>query len=181
MVEPVEIRTSRLLLRRFRPSDVGDSLAYRDDPEFSRYLPHISQPFTRQDAEAHVAVNIAEPWDTSPVFAIVLDGTTIGTVNFDVDPANGIAMLGYGIGRPYWGKGLGLEAVRAAVAWAFQAYDLAKIWATIDARNARSQRLLQKLGMSFEGRLRSHERARDGRADKIYYGLLRTEWDGAVP
>jgi [ribosomal protein S5]-alanine N-acetyltransferase len=119
---------------------------------------------------------MAESWDASPTFAVVFEGRVAGTVNFEIDRANSIAMLGYGLGRPNWGKGIALEAVRAAVAWAFDAFDLAKIWATTDARNVRSRRLLEKLGMTLEGRLRSHERARDGRADKLYYGVLRTDW-----
>jgi ribosomal-protein-alanine N-acetyltransferase len=179
MVDLVELRTSRLLLRQFRTSDVEDSFAYRDDAEFSRYLPHIPQPFTRQDAEEHVALNIAEPWDQFPTFAVVFGGTVVGTVNFSVDQPNDIAMLGFGIGRAHWGKGIGSEAVGAAVMWAFEAFDLAKIWATTDARNVRSQRLLEKLGMTLEGRLRNHERARDGRTDKLYFGLLRVDWAGA--
>jgi ribosomal-protein-alanine N-acetyltransferase len=176
MVAPSELRTHRLLLRQFHPSDVDDALAYRDDAEFSRFLPHIPQPFTRRDAEAFVSRNIAEPWDQSPTFAVALGGNVIGTVNLDVDQANCIAMLGFAIGRAHWGKGIGSEAVAAAVTWGFEAFALAKIWASTDARNVRSQRLMEKLGMRLEGRLRSHERARDGRTDKLYYGLLREEW-----
>jgi ribosomal-protein-alanine N-acetyltransferase len=176
MVEPVELQTNRLSLRQFRSGDVDDVLAYRDDAEFSRYLPHIPQPFTRRDAEAFVARNIAEPWDEFATFAVVLKGAVIGTVNLDIDKAHGIAMLGFAIGRAHWGRGIGSEAVRAAVAWGLEAYDLAKIWATTDARNARSQRLMETLGMQLEGRLRSHERARDGRTDKLCYGLLRLDW-----
>src|SRR5262245_20802336 len=101
MVEPVELHTSRLLLRQFRSSDVDDALAYRDDAEFSRYLPHIPQPFTRRDAEEFVARNMAEPWDQSLTFALVLRGTVIGTVNLDVDQAHGIAMLGFAVGRAH--------------------------------------------------------------------------------
>jgi ribosomal-protein-alanine N-acetyltransferase len=176
VVDVAELRTDRLLLRRFRPGDVDDALAYRDDPEFSRYLPHIPQPFTRRDAEEFVARNIGEPWDSFPTFAVVLDDKVIGTVNFDVVPSQQIAMLGFAIGRQHWGRGIGIEAARAAVGWAFEAFDLAKIWATTDARNVRSQRVMEKLGMQLEGRFRSHERARDGRADKVYYGILRGEW-----
>lgn len=178
MVEPVELRTNRLLLRPFRPDDVDDALAYRDDAEFSRYLPHIPQPFTRGDAEAYVAGNIADPWDVCPTFAVIFEGAVIGTVNVDVDRTHGIAMLGFALGRAHWGKGIGSEAVRAAVAWAFDAFALARIWATTDVRNTRSQRLMEKLGMRLEGRLRSHEQARDGRTDKLCYGLLRAEWMG---
>jgi RimJ/RimL family protein N-acetyltransferase len=176
MVERIELRTDRLLLRPFRPGDVDDALAYRDDPEFARYLPHIPQPFTRRDAEAFVARNMDEPWDLLPTFAVVLDGRVIGTVNFDVDPHDQIAMLGFAIARAHWGKGIAVEAARAAVAWAFEAFGVAKIRASTDARNVRSQRVMEKLGMHHEGRLRSHQLARDGRTDVVCYGLLREEW-----
>ena len=178
MVEPIELQTDRLLLRQFRSSDVEDVLVYRDDAEFSHYLPHIPQPFTRRDAEEFVARNMAERWNEFPTFAVILQGTVIGTVNLDVNQADCIAMLGFAIGRAHWGKGIGSEAVRAAVAWSFDAFGLAKISATTDARNVRSQRLMERLGMQLEGRLRSHERARDGRTDKLCYGLLRVEWLG---
>jgi hypothetical protein len=46
-IRRVELRTATLLLRRFQADDVDDALAYRDDPEFARFLPHIPQPFTR--------------------------------------------------------------------------------------------------------------------------------------
>ncbi len=82
---PTQITTGRLVLRPFRSDDVEDALAYRDDVEFARFLPHIPQPFTRADAEAFVATNMTEPWDQSPTFAVVLEGRVIGTVNFEVD------------------------------------------------------------------------------------------------
>lgn len=65
------LRTKRLLLRPFEVGDVADAQSYRDDKEFARFLPHIPQPFTRNDAEAFVALNISEPWDRSPTFAVV--------------------------------------------------------------------------------------------------------------
>ncbi len=176
MAQHIELRTDRLLLRRFQPKDVEDALAYRDDPEFGRYLPHIPQPYTRKHAEAFVEGNIRESWDDSPTFAVVLDDHVIGTVNFDVDRKQQLAMVGFAISRQHWGKGLASEAVRAALDWAFASHDVAKIWACTDARNLRSQRLMEKLGMQREGLLRSHELSRDGRTDKVYYGLLRGEW-----
>jgi hypothetical protein len=60
----IELRTERLTLRSFRTTDVDDALAYRDDPEFARFLPHVSLPFTRADAEAFVTLNMTEPWET---------------------------------------------------------------------------------------------------------------------
>ena len=73
MTAPILLRTERLTLRPFQDSDVEEALAYRDDPEFARFLPHIPQPFTRRDAEVFVALNISEPWARSPTFAVVLE------------------------------------------------------------------------------------------------------------
>jgi RimJ/RimL family protein N-acetyltransferase len=149
VVVPIELQTARLLLRRFESTDVADALAYRDDLEFARFLPHIPQPFTREHAEAFVALNMSEPWDESPTFAVVLDGQVIGTVNFEVEEARE-AMIGYAIGRAWWGRGLATEATRAAIAWAVEAFDLARIWASTDAGNLRSLRVMEKLGMQRE-------------------------------
>jgi [ribosomal protein S5]-alanine N-acetyltransferase len=145
-----EIRTARLVLRAFRASDVEDSLAYRNDPGFARFLPHIPQPFTRTDAEAFVAVNMTEPWETMPTFAVVLEGRVIGTVNFEIDPTSRTAMLGYAIARAHWGSGIAVEAARAAIAWAISEHNLVEIWASTDPAHDRSRRVMEKLGMTFD-------------------------------
>src|SRR3954466_11532686 len=139
MTTPVVLRTERLTLRPFQDSDVEDALSYRDDPEFARFLPHIPQPFTRRDAEAFVALNMSEPWERSPTFAVVLEGTMIGTVNFEIDTHERTERLGYAIGRTWWGRGIATEAARAAMAWAIDTFSLVRLWASTDARHARSR------------------------------------------
>jgi len=139
-----------LILRAFRTSDVEDALGYRDDPEFARFLPHIPQPFTRADAEAFVACNMTEPWETLPTFAVVREDRVIGTVNLEIDPAVRSAMLGYAIARAHWGRGIAVEAAAAAIGWAFAEHDLAEVWASTDAAHVRSRRVMEKLGMTFD-------------------------------
>lgn len=141
------LRTARLLLRRFEPGDVDDALAYRNDAEFARYLPHVPRPFTREHAEAFVRQNIEEPWDELPTFAVVLDGHLIGTVNLAIDVPSRSAMIGYAIARTCWGKGLAAEAARAVLDWAFAEHGLVEVWASTHVANVRSQRVLEKLGM----------------------------------
>jgi ribosomal-protein-alanine N-acetyltransferase len=150
MGREVELRTVNLVLRSFRSGDVDDSRAYRDDSEFARFLRHIPQPFTQQHAEEFVAVNMTEPWETLPTFAVVLDGHVIGTVNFKIDPAKRVAMIGYAIARAHWGRGLATEAATAALRWAVAEHDLVEIWASTDADNVRSRRVLEKLGMTLD-------------------------------
>jgi ribosomal-protein-alanine N-acetyltransferase len=172
MATPIILRTERLTLRLFQDSDVEDALSYRDDPEFARFLPHIPQPFTRRDAEAFVALNMSEPWERSPTFAIVLEGILIGTVNFEVDADTRAAMLGYAIGRAWWGRGLATEAARAAIVWAVDTFSLVRIWASTDARHVRSRRVLEKLGMQQEEvRVGDHIGRAGELVDEIVYGL----------
>ena len=108
-----ELRTERLLLRSFEASDVDDVLAYATDQEFRRFLAHLPEGYGRGDAEAFVARNISESWENRRTFALVLGDTVIGALSFDVDAPKRSAMLGYAMGRPWWGQGL----VSRPLAW----------------------------------------------------------------
>jgi RimJ/RimL family protein N-acetyltransferase len=172
VLPPKELRTKRLLLRPFRVEDAADALAYRNDEEFARFLPHIPQPFTSQDAEAFVALNMSVLWDHSPTFAAVLDNRVIGTVNLEVHEPTRTAMLGYAIGRNWWGQGLAPEAARAVMAWAIEVFAVRRIWASTDALHTRSQKVLMKLGMQRESlRVEDHLGRNGEPVDEVVYGL----------
>lgn len=139
------LRTERLVLRPFVLDDVDDALAYRADPAFAEFLPHVPQPFTREHAEAFVRTNMTEPWATLPTYALVFDERVIGTVNLEIEGRR--AMLGYALGRAYWGRGLAVEAARAVLAH----HALDQYWASTASGNVRSMRVLDKLGMTRDG------------------------------
>jgi ribosomal-protein-alanine N-acetyltransferase len=164
------LTTERLVLRPFRSDDIDDALEYRDDAEFARYLPHVPQPFTRRDAEAFVETNRTEPVERSPTFAVVFEGKVIGTVNFEIDAATRSAMIGYAIGRAWWGRGLATEAARAAMRWAIQHFAPVRVWASTDVRNVRSQRVMEKLGMVREAlRVGDHPGREGAPIDEVVY------------
>ena len=166
---PTEIATARLVLRRFRADDVEAAQQIRDDAELSQFLPHIPFPFTRADAEAYVATNMNEPWDMFATFAITLGGVLLGSVNLTIETDE--AMLGYAIGRAWWGRGLATEAARAVLDHAIATGAFTRIWASTDARNVRSQRVLEKLGMVREGAVDHQDR--DGNVvEEIVYALV---------
>ena len=179
--EPVELRTRRLLLRPFRLEDVDDVFDYASDPEWARYLGNVSQPFTRRAAEERVARDVLESWETHPNWAIVLNRKVIGGMVLMIDVQHEIGELGYELSREHWEKGLTVEASEAVIDWGFQERGLAKVFAQADARNKRSLRVMEKLGMTFEGVLRSNGTVRGERADDAHYGLLRGEWEEMTP
>lgn len=59
----------------------------------------------------------------------------------------------YGLARPYWGRGYATEAVRASIRYGFEAVGLESIAAVTRVENLASQRVMQKAGMKYEGRL----------------------------
>ena len=79
MVEPIELHTERLLLRRLCQDDVDDVYAYAADPEWQRYLMNVPQRYTRDRAQEFIDRNLSRDWDTNPNFALVLDGRVIGS------------------------------------------------------------------------------------------------------
>ena len=180
MVEKVELKTERMLLRPFRLEDADDVFEYSNDPDWARYLPQVPQPYTRRDAEEFVARRIVTSWDTNPAFAMTLDSTVVWAINLLISEPDETASLGYAIARAHWGKELMPEAARAVIDWGFTERGLAKVYATADLRNRRSWRVMEKLGMTREGVLRSHRMGREGRIDEVYYGLLREEWEKSV-
>jgi RimJ/RimL family protein N-acetyltransferase len=59
----------------------------------------------------------------------------------------------------------------------FREMGISKVYTRADARNTGSIRGMERLGMQLEGRLRAHRLKRDGtRADEVFYGLLRSQW-----
>ena len=174
---PTDLHTTRLLLRKFELYDVDDVFNYANDPEWARFLT-APTPYTREDAESFVEGNSKSEWESNTMFAIEFEWKVIGAIGFRFDAPNELAMLGYSIARPHWNKGLMTEAVLAVNDWAFEQFGLAKIYSFADVENVGSWRVMEKVGMTREGTLRSHGVLRGVRQDFHYYGILRSEWAG---
>jgi ribosomal-protein-alanine N-acetyltransferase len=175
-MDQIELHTERLILRPFSPTDVEDVYSYASDPEWARYLPEVPQPYEHRHAQAFIESTLAS-WTSSPQFAIVLDGRVIGGITLTLNPASKVGGLGYSVAKEHWGQEIALEAARAVVDWGFQTLGLEKIFATADARNRRSQRVMEKLGMTREAYLRKHRFSRGEIIDEVWYGILKEEWE----
>jgi len=71
--------------------------------------------------------------------------------------------LGYRLAKPYWGKGYASEAAAAWVSHGFAELGLERIVAVTHPENAASQRVLEKVGFTFEGM-----NTRDGETTRLY-------------
>ena len=146
-----ELRTERLLLRRWRESDLEPWAAMNADPEVRE---HLGELMTREQSDASVAAFQAE-FDERGYgwWAVEMQATGefIGFAGLDdVDP--GVPFTGVEIGwrlaRSSWGHGYATEAARATLTFGFETLELREILAITTAGNHRSQAVMRRLGMT---------------------------------
>lgn len=176
---PRTIQTARLTLRPVADGDFDAVHAYAIDPEVYRYMlwgPNTPE-ITREVLDRWQADD-ARPWPRADLnYGVERRGEAglIGVVSLHHADTDAGA-VGYCLARVHWGRGYALEAAEAVVDVAFQVLQHRRVWATCDARNVGSWRVMEKLGMTREGRLRQDVRAHDGWRDSFIYGLLAAEW-----
>lgn len=88
--------------------------------------------------------------------------------------------LGYWIGRPHAGRGVGTAAVRAMLAHAFGSLGLHRVEAACVPTNHASHRVLEKAGFRQEGVARAYLKINGRWADHLLFGVLQEEFDARV-
>lgn len=152
--DPPILFTKRLILRKILKSDADDVFEYSSDPEVTRYLlwdPHQNYRYTvRYLSYLQTRYRAGEFHD----WALILKdtGKMIGTCGFTAfDLTNNSAEVGYVLNRAYWHKGIAAEALSAVINFGFNELSLFRIEAKFMAGNVNSRRVMEKVGMSFEG------------------------------
>jgi RimJ/RimL family protein N-acetyltransferase len=174
------IETPRLVLRDLADEDGPAVHAYAHDAAVVRYLdwgPNTADDTTQFLAMARSAREAVPR--TAYYLAIVLGATTrlIGGCRIEIrSAASGNGDIGYVLARDAWGHGYATEASRALLAFGFETLALHRIWATCDVQNQTSARVLEKLGMRQEARLRENVRRRGEWRDSYLYAILQSEW-----
>jgi ribosomal-protein-alanine N-acetyltransferase len=105
------------------------------------------------------------------------DSRLIGGLNLS-NVRRGVAQaasLGYWIGAPYAGRGLMTDAVRATLQFAFGTLRLNRLEAACLPTNAASQRVLEKVGFTREGRARRYLKINGQWQDHDLFALLQDD------
>jgi RimJ/RimL family protein N-acetyltransferase len=176
MPEQPTLSTDRLVLRPFRVEDAPEVQRLAGDRAIAATTLRIPHPYPDGAAEAWIAkLTPAFESGESAMFAItrVADGFFLGAIGLEITRSHDRAELGYWIGKPYWGNGYCTEAARAVVRYAFEDLGLNRITAAYFANNSASGRVMQNIGMNYEGH-RVQEIKKWGKfEDLILYGLVR--------
>jgi [ribosomal protein S5]-alanine N-acetyltransferase len=175
----LRLHTQRLLLREFEEDDRRAVLTYQRDPRFARFYPWAER--TEADARSFVQAFLDQKGEvprTRFQLAITLGDELIGSAGVRVSrPGVRIGDLGFELAPAHWGQGYATEAARAMLRFGFEVLGLHRVGAHCIAENTASARVLTKLGMCQEGRLREAEFFKDRWWDHLLFGILRREWE----
>ncbi|WP_298500084.1 GNAT family protein [uncultured Algibacter sp.] len=139
---------------------------------------------TPEDLKAYVQTALNRQLDKKAIPFIIFDKdkqefagcTRFGHINWH----NKVLYIGWTwIGREFQGTGLNMNMKFLMLQYAFETLKFDKVGFTIDERNKRSRKAVEKLGGTLEGILRKDVLMLDGfKRSTCCYGILKEEWDG---
>ena len=173
------LETERLILRPFVLSDAPEVQRLAGERDIASTTLNIPHPYEDGTAELWIGTHEAS-FEAGRIvtFAIVDRGTNalLGAIGLTINAEHDRAEMGYWLGKPYWGNGYCTEAAAAVLRFAFEELGLNRVYACHLTRNPASGRVMQKIGMRHEGRLRQHVKKWGQGEDLETYGVLREEY-----
>ena len=172
------------MLRSHKQDDIPAIVQLAGAREIAATTLNIPHPYSMEDGRKFLATSRAEfRAGRLASFAIcgLPGGELCGGAGLAISQEHQRAELGYWIAVPYWGMGYATEAARAVVEYGFANLRLHKIHAHVFAENAASSRVLEKIGMRREGRLRGHFQKWNQFIDVENFGIMAEEFRSAEP
>lgn len=150
------INTARLDLRPFRENDLPRVKAILGDPNVMAFSDDGALDHTACCEWLTRAMQTIRDDDLPLTLAVFLksDGQLIGYVSLANDPhrvSECEAELGFRLAYDHWGHGIATEAAQAMIAHATCLPNTLRVVAIVDPNNRQSVRVLQKIGMTYEG------------------------------
>lgn len=171
------IETARLRLRPYRESDVIPYAKYIfSDPDVMLYMNATGTvPMMPRFHAEQLIHNRMKQWVTHGFGAWVLenrdDGHFMGHCGLFIIENTNVVEIGYALAKPFWGKGYATEAARPVLRYAFEVVKLERVVAVAFAKNVKSLRVMEKVGMQKRGLTREFYGV-----ELMYYELTRADY-----
>lgn len=175
------IETERLILRRFEYTDDEAMLRYWIADEKIQSL--YSEPvYTTKEEVKELLDKYIGSYEKDDYYRwAVIDKTSgecIGQIAyFLVDSKNHFAEIEYCIGSAFQCRGLATEATKAVIAYGFNEMNLHKVQICTKTINIPSKRVIEKCGFTYEGTLRDYFYMNGEYVGRLYFSILRSEFE----
>jgi RimJ/RimL family protein N-acetyltransferase len=178
---PYPLQTQRLLLRPFAATDFDALLAIQSRADVARYLywdPRTAAEVRETlDAKVRATAIVAEGDSLSLAAVLSEGGELIGDCSLRWASAeHRQAEIGFVFHPDHHGHGFATEAAAALLALAFDQLRAHRVFGRLEARNAASARVLERLGMRKEAHLVENEHIKGEWQSELVYALLEREW-----
>jgi RimJ/RimL family protein N-acetyltransferase len=171
---PDPLRGTLVRLRAWEPEDHAVAVHLSNDPEVRDGL-LSAWPSTPEQQEVRINTGL-ERGDLAFAIEAIHDGILVGGVSIGpIEPVARKGTLGMFIGKPYWGRGFGTDALRVACRFAFRFANLERLELNVLAANQRAVSVYRKVGFTIEGTRRRSEFGHGRRQDAHLMGLLAEE------
>jgi len=147
--------TERLLLRQ---PEIEDASAiyeeYARDTDVTKYLTWDAHASVKETEK--FLLRCKRVWQEATSFPWTIlrktDHQIIGMIEVSFEQTG--AILGFVLGKNFWGNEYMSEAIKVIISWCMSQEDLYRVWAFCDCENLASARAMEKAGMQKEGVLR---------------------------
>ena len=167
------LHTDRLTLIPLTTAHVSAIFALHAHPEVAAFNT-IGTPKNQSTTEAILAPKL-DPANKAYLGWIIANrqGVFMGEISLILAPERfKKGEISYSLHPDYWGKGFATAAVRTLLEYAFNSLDLHRVEAGVAVENAKSIRVLEKVGMQREGRHRKIIPLKTGWSDNYSYAIL---------
>jgi len=176
------IITDRLIIRPISPDDSESIFAYRRDRLVNQYQGWI--PENLEDTKAFILHKVSSVIDVPGTwfqFALIEKNQNrlIGDIgiHFLNSPDNLQAEIGCTLDKNHHKMGYATEALTVIVDFLFNRLNKHRIMASIDPRNEKSIRLVERLGFRQEGHFRKSLLINNEWVDDLVFAILKEEWN----
>ena len=175
----VTISTDRLQLRPLTELDVEAVYSYASLPETSRFTTWNAHE-SPQDTLGFLRGFVFENYQNGIPDALAIEemesGVCIGSIGCNlVSKPNQCMEIGFVLHPDYSGKGFATEASRAMLAYCFERFKPERIQGRCHPDNLGSVKVMERSGMSLEGRMRRAYRKGSDFWDLLVFSKLRGE------
>jgi len=163
-------------IRSYELTDKEALVKYANNQNVSNNLrDSFPYPYTEKDAEKWL--NLACIQKPELNFAIANYDELIGGIGLMLQPDifRYSAEVGYWLAEPFWGKGIVSKAVMAFTRFAFEQFELQRIFAGVFDGNTASVKVLENAGYTFEGRYRKAIFKIGNFKDQLMYSILKED------
>ncbi|MFA6215211.1 MAG: GNAT family protein [Patescibacteria group bacterium] len=178
MPQKIILKGNKVILRPPSIKDARRFCGWIADREVTRFLSIYDQaPLSLKEEKDWIRKSRRDK-NNFRLAIDTVDGVHIGTVGLNrIDQLNKRAEYGVFIGdKKYWGQGYGTEAGKLIIEYGFKKLKLHRIFLQVIAYNIRGIKSYQKIGFKLEGRSRQHVWRNGFWHDKIWMGLLKSEF-----